>query len=266
MCGTKSINQQGRTMNNESYVIRKERCPKCAELGNDRSHDNLAIYSDGHSYCYRCGYHTGRRKFTTSIERSTPTIVLPTDVTSELPFEARTWLRQYSLARLDIQQHNILWSDQWSRLIFPYFDDTGLIAWQGRYIPCGKNNTDINGKAPAKWFSQGKIHEIIHPIKVQSREAVLVEDIVSAIKVSRHKGTIPIFGSTISPNHFLRLKTVVDRIWIWLDPDMRTKSVKLASIGRLMGLDTHVIFSEKDPKEESHDNIANYLRTNQTTA
>lgn len=252
-------------MNNDSYVIRKEQCPECARLGNDKSRDNLAVYSDGHAYCYRCGYHTGRKTISKPIERDTPTIALPSDVSSQLPYEAKRWLDQYELARLDIQQHNIMWSEHWSRLIFPYFDNTGLIAWQGRYIPCGKNNTEVNGKAPAKWFSQGKIHEIIHPIKVQSCEAVLVEDIVSAIKVSRHKGAIPIFGSTISPKHFLRIKTLIDRVWIWLDPDMRTKSVKMASLGNLLGLETHVIFSDKDPKEESHDNIANYLGKNQTT-
>lgn len=246
-------------MQNDSYVIRKERCPKCAELGNDKSHDNLAIYSDGHSYCYRCGYHVGRRQFTKPIERIAPTIALPSDVTSELPYEATEWLRSYELTRLDIQQHNILWSDKWSRIIFPYFDDTGLIAWQGRYI--GTEPTAYQGQTskPAKWFSQGKIHEIIHPIKVQSREAVLVEDIVSAIKVSKHKGTIPIFGSTISPKHFLRIKTIVDKVWLWMDPDMRTKSVKMASLGQLLGLETRVIFSDKDPKEESHEVIRTKL-------
>lgn len=42
---------------NESTVVSRERCPKCAELGNDRSGDNLAVYSDGHVHCFSCGYH-----------------------------------------------------------------------------------------------------------------------------------------------------------------------------------------------------------------
>lgn len=39
-----------------SKVIRKERCPECAKHGRDVSSDNLAVYDDGHSYCYSCQY------------------------------------------------------------------------------------------------------------------------------------------------------------------------------------------------------------------
>ena len=37
---------------NDSHVIRKEACPECRSIGNDRSGDNLAVYSDGHTYCF----------------------------------------------------------------------------------------------------------------------------------------------------------------------------------------------------------------------
>ena len=39
-----------------SKVIRKEQCPRCAERGEDKSKDNLVVYDDGHSFCYKCGY------------------------------------------------------------------------------------------------------------------------------------------------------------------------------------------------------------------
>lgn len=239
-------------MNNESYVTRKERCPECARVGNDRSGDNLAVYSDGHSYCYRCGYHTGRRNLSKAIDKPVQGVVLPADVTTQLPIEARQWLEQYQLSRLDLMSNHVMWSDKYSRIIFPYFNETGLLAWQGRYV--GKE-TD-----KAKWFSQGQIHEIIHQVKVCNREAVLVEDIVSAIKVSKFTGTIPIFGSSINAKQILRLKTVVDRVRYWLDPDMRTKSVKMANLSTLLGLPASVIFSDKDPKEHDYDSIADILR------
>lgn len=44
---------------NESAVIKRERCPKCASIGNDRSGDNLAVYTDDHVHCFSCGYHRG---------------------------------------------------------------------------------------------------------------------------------------------------------------------------------------------------------------
>ena len=241
----------------DSHVIRKEACPECRSIGNDKSGDNLAVYSDQHTFCYRCGYTTGRKTFTRTEQPQSQRIVLPADVTTELPFEARAWLGQYQLARLDLNRNHVMWSERWSRIIFPYFNETELLAWQGRYV-----GTD---KTKAKWFSQGKIHEIIHPVQVTKRKAILVEDIVSAIKVSRQRGAIPIFGSSISAKQILRLKTVVDEVWYWLDPDMRTKSVKMAKLSNLLGLPAHVIFSDKDPKEHDHESITNILRENQAT-
>ena len=43
----------------ESVVVNRDRCPKCAATGSDRAGDNLAVYSDGHGYCFKCQYHTG---------------------------------------------------------------------------------------------------------------------------------------------------------------------------------------------------------------
>lgn len=42
------------TKDEESVVISKGACPKCVIAGRDNSGDNLANYSDGHSYCFAC--------------------------------------------------------------------------------------------------------------------------------------------------------------------------------------------------------------------
>ncbi len=46
---------------NESTVVSRDRCPRCAATGGDNSGDNLAVYSDGHVHCYCCGYHKGNK-------------------------------------------------------------------------------------------------------------------------------------------------------------------------------------------------------------
>jgi hypothetical protein len=242
----------------DSYVIRKERCPQCAKLGKDRGHDNLAIYSDGHSYCYSCGFRSGGGLWIPRPQEESKSIevVLPTDVTTELPYEAKLWLSQYEITQLDINKHLCMWSQYYSRLIFPYFSGSELVAWQGRYIKVDDREYQ---KPPAKWYSCGKIHEFVHPLNVNSREAVLVEDIVSAIKVSRYKGSIPLFGSTISKKQLLRLKLLVDRVWYWLDPDKRTESIKMAKMSQLLGIESRVILSDKDPKEHGRKEIEQYL-------
>ena len=245
-------------LSSDSHVVRKEPCPECRRIGNDRSGDNLAVYSDGHTYCYRCGYTSGRKKIAQTVSHPQCQIVLPSDVVTQLPYEARQWLNKYELTRLDISRNHVMWSEKYSRIVFPYFNEAELLAWQGRYV--GEDKTK------AKWFSQGKIHEIIHPLQVHQRQAVLVEDIVSAIKVSKICGAIPIFGSSVSTKQILRLKSIVDEVWFWLDPDMRGKSLKLAHISNTLGLTAHTIFSDKDPKEHTIDFIADTLRKNQTTS
>ena len=35
-------------------VVRKEPCPKCREMGGDKSGDNLVIYEDESAYCFAC--------------------------------------------------------------------------------------------------------------------------------------------------------------------------------------------------------------------
>lgn len=37
-------------------VVRKEPCPKCREMGGDKSGDNLVIYEDESAYCFACSY------------------------------------------------------------------------------------------------------------------------------------------------------------------------------------------------------------------
>lgn len=45
------------SLSNGSRVLRRERCPECEAKGEDRSEDNLAIYDDGHTHCYKCNFH-----------------------------------------------------------------------------------------------------------------------------------------------------------------------------------------------------------------
>ena len=43
-------------LQSNSKLVKREACPECKKLGKDNSEDNLAIYDDGHKYCYACSY------------------------------------------------------------------------------------------------------------------------------------------------------------------------------------------------------------------
>lgn len=60
-------------METESKVVSRKRCPKCAAQGNDTSGNNLAVYDDGHSYCYACEYYIRGNKMEVPIVEDTPT-------------------------------------------------------------------------------------------------------------------------------------------------------------------------------------------------
>lgn len=237
-----------------NHVIRKERCPECAKLGGDRSGDNLAIYSDQSGYCFSCGYSFKGNVVKKYQQKQAPSthkeVHLPHDITNELPVHAIKWLQQYGFTHNDRITHRVLWSDYHNRIIFPFFDNTGLIAWQGRYL--GTENK-------AKWFSQGYIHDIVVPLNVTNRCAILVESFISAFVISKVHGAIPLFGSQTNAKHLLRLSKLVDKVYVWLDPDKRTESVKINSYASMLGLDTSLIWTDKKPHQMSVEEIKDML-------
>lgn len=70
---------------------------------------------------------------------------------------------------------------------------------------------------------------------------------------------MPIFGSHISSKMIERLKLHTNKIVIWLDPDKRKESIEFAHNSNVLGLPATLVFSNKDPKEESYEDIAIYV-------
>jgi hypothetical protein len=243
-------------------VIRKEQCPECAKLGKDRSKDNLVVYSDGHKWCYSCGYYVGidgvmrlkQSEFVAVLPKSP--VVLPADCDFNYPDKALDWVYQYELTKNDLYKHNILWSEFRQRLIFPIFDNYGtLLAYQGRYF-----GEDKEIKAKQKWFSIGNMNDIIHIIG-EDNKVFLTEDIVSAIKLGNISMAIPLFGCIVGNSRFKRYKHLFNKtkVIVWLDPDKRLEAVKEARKGTLIGLNCTSIFSEKDPKEMKYSELTNII-------
>lgn len=244
-------------MNEISTVVSHSRCPKCYESGRDRSGDNLATYSDGHKYCFSCGHFASpniRNVFAKSNVKITPTVLLPSDCDISYPIRALQWMAQYELTRHDLLSNNVLWSESRQRLIFPVFADGVLLAYQGRYF--GEDST------ARKWWGTGDFKNIFAFKGKASRSIVLVEDVVSAIKISRFTQALWLSGCVIGKERWKRLFKLIPKgvqCIIWLDPDKRIDSIKEARVGASYGLCTSALFSDKDPKEHSYVEIEEYL-------
>lgn len=250
-----------------SNFLRHTQCPQCAKDGRDRNGNNLGNYADGSVFCFSCGYRRSAKGIerlkaaasagTTTLENQ---VCLPGDVEFSIPQRAWDFLGQYQLTKEDVNEHRIMWSEQWQRLIFPFFDGERLCGWQGRYLgdphPVGKN--------PAKWYSQGNLQELLHICGQNSKNAdqcgiVLVEDVISAIKVGHVCPASPLFGSHLSTKQAFRYNRFYQEIILWLDKDKARYSLLRDKSLNSLGIKTRSVITEKDPKEYSEEEIQKFL-------
>jgi len=230
-------------------VIGKTRCPNCAKRGADTRGDNLIKYSDGGTYCFACGFSSnGNKKINRRLEEPTSTVEddirpMPEDIEPLTSKHAGWhWLKQY----LELIPNNLLWSSSQQWLIFPYIENGVLFAWQAR-------NFKEHGP---KWLTFGQVTDNIYILGDTSKVPILVEDIVSAMKIKQAGGTaIPLFGCTIGLKRSQKLMARFKLVSLWLDPDKRKETVLEAHKAFKLGLHMRVVLSDADPKEHTVDQI-----------
>lgn len=250
-----------------SDFVGHESCPSCG------SKDNLARYSDGHAWCFGCGYHENANGIKVLREALTSTTIsethktyevsLPEDFSYSIPPIGALWLRKYGLSFNEIREHRIGWSDKGivlkkngmevkPLLILPVFDVSGeLLFWQGR-------NFGINGP---KYYTKGYKETIYHILENKSRqeEVVVVEDIISAIKVARKCSAMPILGSTISMERLQTLSERFSTLTLWLDKDKQIEARKTSLRASMYFYKVNVVLTELDPKEYDEHQIEDFL-------
>lgn len=233
-----------------SHLLYKTRCPACAENSKDRSGDNLGVYNDGHSYCYSCGYATNATASSKLRQQAKQELkeipALPEDVSNKIGRIAYEWLLQYFSPE---NFPRCLWSVSERKL---YFMLEGG-AYQYRYF-------GDNPKHP-KWVSYGINENLIHIVSSRmelsnNRCLVLVEDIISAMKVGHITPTLCLFGSNISLKRLATLKLLgYNEVIIWLDWDKKEYAIEAAGRAQSIGLNSKVIHTKLDPKDYNFEEI-----------
>lgn len=237
-----------------SHLLYKTRCPACAERGKDRSGDNLGVYSDGHTYCFSCGYSTagnGIEHLRDSGKKAPkPRPDFPEDITNKLGREAWEWLRKYFEPK-DFPR--CLYSRSERKLYFPLPNG----EFQYRYF-------GDNPKHP-KWVGYGIDENLIHIVaprnlNVDGASLVLVEDLISAEKVGHITPAMCLFGSNISLKRLATIKQLgYNKVVIWLDWDKKEYAIKAAQLAQSIGLNSKVIHTKLDPKDYNYLNIQEIL-------
>jgi len=214
-------------------------CPKCG------SKDNLGEYTENY-YCFGCGHFENKRSLS-RVNAAFSQEVAPYNsnlsLTSVLPQEAKEWLIKYQLTPKEWE--NFRWCADKSLLIL-YHDAQ---YWQGRiFAPDTK----------AKYLSEGIKPFILYGVNLD--KIVLVEDILSAIKVSRVASASPMLGTMPLERNLSHLEPF-NSVYLWCDKDARIKSLKTArNLSEKIGKRVIPVISEKDPKCYNDNDIVSYLR------
>ena len=170
----------------------------------------------------------------------------------DIPWEAYHFLWQYGITGNTIPKYQIGWSPMWQRLIIPIYEYGNfgkeltykLVGWVGR------NTKYKKGDKYPKWLTRTKKNKRrFFTAPGYPDIVVLVEDVVSAIKVNLATGNtvIALLNTKVSDDLMRWLRGKVS--YLWLDGNMLAESVKTVSRMRDLGLNAKHIYTTKDPKE-----------------
>lgn len=259
-------------------------------IGCDRcgSSDANAVYEDGSQFCFSCRKPTGSKvsPYVTSSQapdaEEETKVVLPSDVTQNYPEHAVAWCNKYGITVQQMLQNNMVYSKWKDQLIFTFYGNTGdLLAYQARnlnavskakrYFTCG----DVNSLLPIYPCRSGSINEPQASL-INNRRLVLVEDCLSAIKISYtnlsqedEKGlgasAMPLLGSGINLRKLSQLRPFYDVLDVFLDPDMWHKSLNIVKQAQMLGFQARPIQSDRDPKEHSYEQLKDLLECRDIT-
>lgn len=228
-----------------SKVVSQGACPKCG------SSDAYTTYQDGGTHCFSCGYHpcsqvSGFVRQLKAAQDET-ILTLPDDISYEYSPECIEWVDQYGLRAQDLVRNKVQWSRSYNQLLFVY---------RGIYqndIACIQARNFTPGKP--KYYNQGDVNQVL-PIYFytragQANRIVLVEDAISAIKVSTDSwvDAVPLLGSHLPLHKIAKfIKLGYKEAIIWLDHDKYKEALSIADKLRYTGLEVRVVSSDLDPK------------------
>lgn len=239
----------------DSFFLRHEPCEKCG------SRDNLGVWSDGHKWCFGCHYYEPAPQsietYKTRMEHLTnhdaeANELDTSDFHPVIPDEALTWLRKYGISDIEIKHYGLCWNRRTSSLVFPIFNPgKKLVYYQERYFGPDKDKP--------KYITRGsKTQQVMFIINNNFPDTVvLVEDFVSAIKVSRYCTACPLLGSNINSRASKWVAERFKRVRLWLDMDKAVESLRERS--KLPVADTRIVLTPLDPKEYSTGEIIKIL-------
>lgn len=224
------------------------------------SKDNLGHWDDGSMWCWGCSFYKPpiispyakkALEEDDDYEREEK-VVLPSDWTQEFPQEAIEWFNKYDIYGHELIKNKVVWSPSKQQVIFTWYQDDGtLLAYNAR---------NFWKEAKTKYYSKGNLNNLL-PIYYYSKSSkrsqvlVIVEDCLSAIKISRYTDAMPALSSDVSLDKINRLARLYDTFLVWLDGDMYHKAQRISDRFLALGCNASTVYTPKDPKTYSNEDI-----------
>jgi hypothetical protein len=213
-------------------------CPSC------NSRKGLAIYDD-HDYCHAC--KEVFNKSTKLIDFEEKRVRKPLRIPTKFSQPAKEGIKYLNQFQLNFNK-KILWSLEYDRICFRFRNAIGTISMWMR---------DPVGNQQQKWLLAGE-PGLFKQINEDNNRVVLVEDVISCIKVGAVENCIALCGTNINS---LKAYDLPETVILWFDhdkagfkavEDFKNKyALRVKNIG--------VIRTKKDPKYYTLDQIRELL-------
>lgn len=214
------------------------------------SRDNKATYDDGSTWCWGCHDYSPPTGMVFDNPKKETNVQLSDDLCYDFPRHVVEWLARYDISVAEALKHGWKYSPKWDQLTFIFRDG------EGRPVCVQSRNFSPNAKR--KYFNSGSVADVLPLFKSSNstRTIVVVEDAVSAAKVSRQYDALPCLGSNLPVRKLSLLRNLgYEQIIVWLDSDKFKEACHIADLAKWIGLSARPVYTDLDPKEYSNKEI-----------
>jgi len=242
----------------------KRRVKHCKDDNSMLVNHDLKGYS---CHCFRCGFHgfiphgvqsiadIKRREDEYRSQDFSKGLVLPSDYTLDIPTSAMTWFLKSGISAELAREHLIGYSESMERVVLPVYAGSELVAVQMRATRDGLKPKYLNP------FGPKVSNAVFWAGKPKNRVGVVVEDMLSAIKIGQYIYSASILGTNMTDARASQIARELDHALIWLDNDKAGIDGwrKAATPLSMMGVYCTRVRSERDPKTYTRSEIKAHI-------
>jgi len=179
--------------------------------------------------------------------------------------QVNTLKEKYGLTREEIINNGLKYDYREDRLYQPIFNKYGFKVGATCKIFNGSRSRPGKPKT-ITYFENNKVYKGLHypcsssgDSNLTTNDLVIVEDILSSIKVSRHAPCVALLGTHINDTRILDIRKESDTVVLMLDADAYKKALKYESTYSYLFNGFRVVKPRVDPKELKDEEIRNYI-------